>query len=68
MIMTEVKNNTDDPIFQIRILGVSVLVGAWWLDAAAKGIPPTIPVVNANTVRDLGKSACKRKGLHIDIA
>ena len=55
-------------ILQIRILGVSVLVGAWWLDAAAKGIPPTIPVVNANTVRKLGMSACKRKGFHIVIS
>ena len=35
---------------QIRIFGVTVLVAAWWLDAAAKGIPPTIPVVNFNTV------------------
>jgi hypothetical protein len=40
---------------QVRIFGVSVLVGAWWLDAAARGIPPTIPVVNFNTtVRPAG--------------
>ena len=26
------------------------MVSAWWLDAAAKGIPPTIPLVNFNTV------------------
>ena len=35
---------------QVRIFGVTVLVAAWWLDAAARGIPPTIPVVNFNTV------------------
>ena len=35
---------------QVRIFGVTVLVAAWWLDAAAKGIPPTIPFVNFNTV------------------
>ena len=35
---------------QVRIFGVTVLVAAWGLDAAAKGIPPTIPVVNFNTV------------------
>ena len=34
----------------MRIFGVTVLVAAWWLDAAARGIPPTIPVVNFNTV------------------
>ena len=32
------------------MFGVTVLVAAWWLDAAAKGIPPTIPFVNFNTV------------------
>ena len=40
----------DTFFLQVRIFGVTVLVAAWWLDAAAKGIPPTIPVVNFNTV------------------
>ena len=35
---------------QVRIFGVTLMVSAWWLDAAAKGIPPTIPLVNFNTV------------------
>ena len=28
--------------FELRLCGVQVLVGAWWLDAAARGIPETM--------------------------
>jgi len=47
---TVVRIWAENCAFEVRIFGVTVLVAAWWLDAAARGIPPTIPIVNFNTV------------------
>ena len=36
--------------YQLQIEGVRMSLGQWWIDAAQRGGPPTLPIVNINPV------------------